>query len=63
MDYPNSIFHKNFHRINGRKDNHSVQKCMSILLIAPPHMEEFITEAVDQEPFVLDTKTLSSKIS
>ena len=36
---------------------------MSILLIAPPHMEEFITEAVDQEPFVLDTKTLSSKIS
>ena len=23
MDYPNSIFHKNFQSINGRKDNHS----------------------------------------
>ena len=23
MDYPNSIFHRNFQRINGRKYNHS----------------------------------------
>ena len=36
---------------------------MSILLIAAPHMEEFIIEAAEQEPFILDTKALFCKIS
>ena len=47
-----SIFHKNFQRIYGRKDNHSfiaVQKYMSILPIAAPHMEEIILEAATKK--------------
>ena len=56
MNYPKSIFHKNFQRTNGRKDSHSFIGSAKI------HEEEFIIEAADQEPFVLGTKTLFCKI-
>ena len=60
MDYPNSVFHKNFQRIDGRKENHSFigsAEYMSILLIAAPHIEEFIVRVYDEDAFALNTKT------
>ena len=66
MDSPNSIFHKNFQRINGRKDNHSFigsAKIHECTADSCPAYGEFLIEAADQEPFVFDKIMLFCKNS
>ena len=61
-----SIFHKNFQRITGRKNNHSFigsAKIHEYTADSCPTYGEFIIEAADQEPFVLDKITLFCKNS